>query len=325
MEVGQNIEVKIDGIDLAEKRISLVPADYVSPENKDDEERAEYKNFIVEDKKKRTDRRGGQSRCPAEGKNSREEKSIRHCNPDGSTPITSGCAMTMMPIFSNKSRYLFIPLVFLAVFSLIALAYIKHDAELDRRHFQTHAAIIADDIWAVNDSGARAYLQLAVKADSYQSLSVTIPGNQKYLHVASGPLRGLNLVLHEMGLIGEKELSADIMHEDAGHRHTLWRAICPGHLPALQYPRLSSPVLLTAIFMIYLFINRRYLEQQVQERTQNLRESERRFHDLVDLLPEMVLETDLAAVSSMPTRRRKTVAPLFRRNRRRPFCRLHYR
>jgi small subunit ribosomal protein S1 len=54
MEVGQNIEVKIDGIDLAEKRISLVPVDYVSPEHKDDEERAEYQTFIVEGKRKKS-------------------------------------------------------------------------------------------------------------------------------------------------------------------------------------------------------------------------------------------------------------------------------
>lgn len=53
MEVGQNIEVKIEGIDLAEKRISLVPVDYVSQENKNEEERTEYKAFIAEDKKKK--------------------------------------------------------------------------------------------------------------------------------------------------------------------------------------------------------------------------------------------------------------------------------
>ena len=52
MEVGQNIEVKIDGIDLTEKRISLVPIDYVSAESKEDEERVEYKAFVSEKKKK---------------------------------------------------------------------------------------------------------------------------------------------------------------------------------------------------------------------------------------------------------------------------------
>lgn len=59
MEVGQTVEVKIDAIDRTEKRISLIPADYVSPENKDAEEQAEFKNFMVEAKRKRTDREVG--------------------------------------------------------------------------------------------------------------------------------------------------------------------------------------------------------------------------------------------------------------------------
>ncbi len=173
------------------------------------------------------------------------------------------------------------------------MAYIKRDAELDRRHFQAHATIIADDIWAVNENGARAYLQLAVKADSYQSLSVSIPGDDNYLHVTSPPLSGLNLVLYEMGLIGEKELTPDVLHEDQ----------LIGTLHGRQYVRVFFPlvnilvflllILHTGMFIIYLFINRKFLEQEVLERTRNLKESERRFHDLVDLLPEMVLETDL--------------------------------
>ena len=51
LEEGQNIDVKIDAIDLAEKRISLVPADYVSPEAEADKERNEYKTFVTKEKK----------------------------------------------------------------------------------------------------------------------------------------------------------------------------------------------------------------------------------------------------------------------------------
>ena len=50
--------------------------------------------------------------------------------------------------------------------------------------------------------------------------------------------------------------------------------------------------MLAVDFFINLFSTRKYLEQQVLERTRNLQESERRFHDLVNLLPEMVWETD---------------------------------
>jgi hypothetical protein len=45
--------VTIDAIDLAEKRISLIPADYVSPEAVQDKERTEYKSFITKEKKKK--------------------------------------------------------------------------------------------------------------------------------------------------------------------------------------------------------------------------------------------------------------------------------
>lgn len=51
LEEGQNIDVKIDAIDLAEKRISLLPADYVSAEAEQDLERTEYKSFVAKEKK----------------------------------------------------------------------------------------------------------------------------------------------------------------------------------------------------------------------------------------------------------------------------------
>lgn len=51
LEEGQNIDVTIEAIDSAEKRISLVPADYVSAEAEQDKERSEYKSFITKEKK----------------------------------------------------------------------------------------------------------------------------------------------------------------------------------------------------------------------------------------------------------------------------------
>ena len=53
LEEGQNIDVTVDSIDLDEKRISLVPADYVSAEAEQDKERTEYKSFIKKEKKKK--------------------------------------------------------------------------------------------------------------------------------------------------------------------------------------------------------------------------------------------------------------------------------
>lgn len=202
--------------------------------------------------------------------------------------------MAMISIYNGKSRYIYLPLLFLAVFSCIAIVFVDRTESRDLKQFQTHAAIIAKDVWALNEAGVKAYLQLAVKANYYKSLEVSIPGNVSFHKAVNAPLSGVSEFLSKVGLIGIKRLSAEILHED----QTI------GTLSGEQYVRVIFPlfnilifllfVLLTAIFIIHLFINRRYLEQQIEERTQNLRESERRFHDLVDLLPEMVLETDLS-------------------------------
>ncbi|TKB06716.1 30S ribosomal protein S1 [Desulforhopalus sp. IMCC35007] len=55
VEEGQNLDVTIEAIDTIEKRISLVPADYVSPESEEEKERSEYKAFVSKDKKKKSD------------------------------------------------------------------------------------------------------------------------------------------------------------------------------------------------------------------------------------------------------------------------------
>lgn len=45
LEAGQNLEVIIEAIDPASKRISLVPSDYVSLEDEEEKERREYKDY----------------------------------------------------------------------------------------------------------------------------------------------------------------------------------------------------------------------------------------------------------------------------------------
>ncbi len=59
LEEGQNIDVKVEKIDLDERRISLVPADYVSPEGKEQKEKDEYRSYISKDKKKKSSSMGG--------------------------------------------------------------------------------------------------------------------------------------------------------------------------------------------------------------------------------------------------------------------------
>ena len=52
VEVGQNIDVKVDEILLAERRISLAPADYISPEKEENSDREEYSSYLRDKRKK---------------------------------------------------------------------------------------------------------------------------------------------------------------------------------------------------------------------------------------------------------------------------------
>ena len=54
LEEGQNIDVNIESTDLDDRRISLVPTDYVSPESKDRAEQSEYKSYMSGTKKKKS-------------------------------------------------------------------------------------------------------------------------------------------------------------------------------------------------------------------------------------------------------------------------------
>ncbi len=199
----------------------------------------------------------------------------------------------MPAIYNNRNSYPYILFFFLLVFSGIAYTVIVNANHLDKKNFNNHAAIVADNIWALNKNGADAYLQLAVQANHYKSLSVSLPVSDTYLSVTSPPLTELSLFLYKIKLIGLKKLSQEIMYGNQ----------VIGTLHGEQYIRVIFPLinilifllllLLTTIFIIHLFKSRNFLEQQVKERTRNLVESEGRFQDLVNLLPEMVLETDL--------------------------------
>jgi two-component system, cell cycle sensor histidine kinase and response regulator CckA len=199
----------------------------------------------------------------------------------------------MPPVFSAKFRYLYIPSFFLAICLATSWAYIKQDAARNRQHFKLHSAIVADDTWALNRNGAKAYLQLAASSENYQFLGISIPGDAFFLRVSGPPLTGFSRLLHSLGLIGERQLMEEIRYDSTIIGTLYGRQYVQVIFPLLNILTVLLLAAVTLVFTLYLFLNRRYLEQQVVERTRNLGESERRFHDLVDLLPEMVLETDL--------------------------------
>lgn len=52
LEVGQNIDAKIESMDIVEKRLSLVPADYVSAESEEEKEQNVYRSYQARKEKK---------------------------------------------------------------------------------------------------------------------------------------------------------------------------------------------------------------------------------------------------------------------------------
>lgn len=189
--------------------------------------------------------------------------------------------------------YLCVVIFLMITYILTSHLYWKKTSTLNRKNFDTHAIIIADDIWALNELGAGSYLKLAQEAHHYKSFTVDIPNNDFFIRVTSEPLENLNKYLYQLNIIGLKTFTQEIRYSGQ----------VIGTLKGKQYTQIVYPllnllilhlfVLMGTSLIITLHINRKKLEQQVQERTKYLQQSEKRFHDLVNLLPEMVLETDL--------------------------------
>jgi hypothetical protein len=168
----------------------------------------------------------------------------------------------MITAYNSTKRYLYIPFIFLFVFFLIVYLYIQRAAALDDKFFENHAHIVADDIWALNKSGATAYLQLALKVNHYKSLSVSMPGASSFISVTNAPLTDLSLFLYNLKLIGLRNISKEIIYEGQNI----------GILNGEKYVRVIFPLFniliflllisLTALFIIHLFINRFWIEPE---------------------------------------------------------------
>ena len=110
-----------------------------------------------------------------------------------------------------------------------------------------------------------------MQANSYKNLSVRHQGGEPFVQVESPPLTGIERLLEKLQLIRTKNLSTDI----------IYNGLKIGSLHGIKYVRVIYPlvniliflllIMLTIVFFIYLFSNRRHLEQQVWERTRNLR------------------------------------------------------
>ena len=183
-------------------------------------------------------------------------------------------------------------ILFIFSFVLITYLFIERDKKASKAKFSRHAAVLAIDVWALDTSGVDAYLQLAVDASHYKKLAVVLPDHEHFAGVVNSSPNQLDSLLNRAGLIGTRSLSSDITYEG--------RKI--GTLKGEQYVRVIFPLVnilillllicLIFVFMSYLLLHRRQLEKTVAERTKSLSASETRFHNLVNLLPEMIWEAD---------------------------------
>jgi PAS domain S-box-containing protein len=198
-----------------------------------------------------------------------------------------------LPPLTRYRQHILVALIVLTLFSLSAFLYATYQNALDRKILTRHARIIANDVWAINPEGVENYLRLAMETQHYRTINVSIPGSENFLILKSHELSGITGFLSRIGLIPTRELHEVIRH---GELHI-------GDILVTQYVRLIYPFLnllgihllifLFALLILFLVNRRQTLESLVQERTRSLLESQHRFHDLVNLLPEMVLETDL--------------------------------
>ncbi len=182
--------------------------------------------------------------------------------------------------------------IFLSLFFFLGYFKYKQDLRESTAQFSNHASFIAEDIWALDKYGTLSYLQLAVKANHYKRLQVVLIPDESFVEEISPRLKGIDYVLYKLGLIPLRHLRADIVHQGT----------LIGRLKGEQYVRLLFPltntlislllVFLMVLFIMHLMHSRRWLENLVLERTRNLQKSEKRFHDFINLLPEMVWESD---------------------------------
>ncbi len=176
-------------------------------------------------------------------------------------------------------------LIFLVIYGCSAYIYLKRSGEHFEKQIQTHAKKIAFDVWNLNPSGAKADLQIVLQSEHYKRMEVLIDGNEVFLKAVGPPVSGIEKFFVSVKIIQTKKLSSIIEHDQQQVGVIRGEKFIRTIYPLLSIFTLQSFVFLTIVFILQLFFNKRFLEQEIQERT-------RRYLELVNLLPVMVMETD---------------------------------
>lgn len=197
---------------------------------------------------------------------------------------------------SNLSLFVSGVVILLAIYLCLAYWYVGVAEKKNIEKVQEHTVVIASDLWSLNTSGMFAYLELVAKTDYYKTLDIRLDEETVFLSI-KGPVKGaMDTLLHRLGIVTEKNIIHPIVYNGSEI----------GQLEGVVYIRYVYPLFyiflsvffsaITLAFIFYLVFSRRILEKQVRERT-------RKYLDFVNLLPEMVIETDAAGAITFANRR----------------------
>lgn len=155
-----------------------------------------------------------------------------------------------------------------------------------------HALVIFDDIWRFDKSSVEKYLKLAIEANYYKNIAVTLPDDRKYLSIDNVPNDTLEKLLLRYNLIQTKGYSAGIILKDVNI----------GTLSAVVYVRniyyyfnallLFITFFLVVTFITYLQSSRRLLNSTVLHRTAELQEKEEDLRTTINSIGDAVVSTD---------------------------------
>lgn len=179
-------------------------------------------------------------------------------------------------------------LTFLCCFYLYSVNFRLKEHEQLRQH----AAIMSQRVWAMDRIGVQDYLDLINQLESYKYISITEKDGQPFAQAQGVSLSGMEKSLFTAHLIQLHHLETEI----------LYKGEVIGFLKSQKYRNLASPALnifIAAFFLASLLISfiqvsrgKNHLSKSLQTRTKKLVESETRFEEFLNFLPEIVWETN---------------------------------
>ncbi len=195
----------------------------------------------------------------------------------------------------NNPKFISI-LIAMIIFILYIYTIISYAERVDltnQKIITKHARVIFDDIWRFDQSSSEKYLKLAIEANYYKNIAVTLQSGKKYLSIDTIPNDTVEKILIQYNLIQTKGYSADIIRDNLNL----------GTLSAVVYVRniyyyfnsflVCTTLFLVVAFIIYLQSSRRLLNRTVLDRTAELQAKEEDLRTTINSIGDAVMATDV--------------------------------